>query len=55
MDKRNWCSKEYFKVVGERKRHITITKLKRPDGNIVGTLKEFKKTCCAFYCKLHHA
>jgi hypothetical protein len=41
--------------MGERRRHITITKLKKLDGNIVGTLKELKETCYAFFYKLQHA
>ncbi len=55
MDKGNWCSKEYFKVMEEKGRDITITKLKKLDENIVGALKELKETFCAFFYKLHHA
>jgi hypothetical protein len=48
MDKDNMGSKEFFNLMGERKKHITIIKLINVDGTTINIPKEMEERCCSF-------
>jgi hypothetical protein len=48
MDKGKIGSKEFFNLMGERRKHITITKLKNVEGTTINIPKEMEETRCSF-------
>ncbi len=53
MDKKNWCSKQIFKVMGEMKRSSVILALNKLDGTFTMTTKKLEKLCCVYCNELY--